>query len=140
MTAESNEYRPNFILVKTVTPAEAVSLLVDRFPFMLDLGESLEELKETGPFYTYVLFGEQVKRKQNDAAFLRLVSGFIDELAASNDWLLEEVLVVSLLEKLAEDPGLAAKLDVLISEKARGWLKDVERVIYKRIDQRPPVM
>ena len=48
--------------------------------------------------------------------------------------------MVSLLEKLAEDPGLAAKLDVLISEKARGWLKDVERVIYKRIDQRPPVM
>jgi hypothetical protein len=25
----------------------------------LDLGESLEELKETGPFYTYNLLGKQ---------------------------------------------------------------------------------
>lgn len=132
MKSESNQSSPDFVLLKTCTPAEAVSLLVDRFPIMLDLGESLDELKETGPFYAYDRFGAEVTNRANDEEFLRQVCLFIDELAASKDLLLEDVLVVSLLETFAEDPAVAAKVEILVGEKARMLLKDIEQKIYER--------
>jgi hypothetical protein len=98
LALDTNENRPNFISVKTAGPKEAVSLLLERFPMVLDLGESREELEDTGPFYAYNQFASEVQKRVNDEDFLKAVCTFMDELAASNDPLLENLLTVSVLE------------------------------------------
>jgi hypothetical protein len=107
-------------LLKKLTPAEAVSLLIERFPMVLDLGESREELIDTGPFYAFERFASEALKRKSDKNFLQLVGFFVDELAESKDPLLQELLVVSVLEKLAEDPNAAVKLIPHMGEKARG--------------------
>jgi len=115
-----------------MTSAEAVALLVERFPMVLDLGESQQELVKTGAFYAYDRFASEAQNRVNDPNFLRLIGFFIDELAESKEPLLQELLIVSLLEKLAEEPKVAAKFEPHIGEKAKGLLKEVERKFYGR--------
>jgi hypothetical protein len=68
----------------------------------------------------------------NDSAFLKSALGFIDELAVSGDLLLENVLIVSLLERLAVDRGLAHEIGRQLGERARRMLNDVERDMFGR--------
>jgi len=43
MVDESKHYQPDFTLVRTVTPAEALAFLIKRFPSVMQLGESQED-------------------------------------------------------------------------------------------------
>ena len=57
---------------------------------------------------------------------------FIDELANSCDDLLEELLVVDVLEGIAQDPQLAMKLRSKLGPKAGKFLECVEREFFGR--------
>jgi hypothetical protein len=60
------------------------------------------------------------------------VVGFINELADSGDDLLEEVLVVDVLEGVAQDPELLEAIKPKMNSKAANWLKRVETEFFGR--------
>jgi ribonucleotide reductase beta subunit family protein with ferritin-like domain len=62
------------------------------------------------PYYSYERFAEEVLRRKNDELFLKSVCAFINELAASRERWLQEVLGVALLESLAQDSEFAATM------------------------------
>lgn len=128
---QSNVNQPNFILKRTFTASEAVSLLTQRFP-ILSQTFSTEELKFDEPFSAYERLGSLVHDRFQDEPFLRTVAAFIDELASSDDPLLENVLNVSLLEKIAEEPTVASALKAYIGPKAADLLQSIEKEVFGR--------
>jgi len=120
------DHKPNFIIRKTCTPVEAVSLLVRRFPVVLDLGETKSELEQQGPYYAYANFASRILADLNDKSVRDSVVKFIDELAESQDTLLEDVLITSILEKIAEDPELSHNIRLELQQKGAGMLRRVE--------------
>jgi hypothetical protein len=110
----------------------AIVLLVDRFPEVLARVEAPQDAFMAPPYLAYELFAEEVVARREDDAFLNKASGFIDELAESGDSLLEEVLVVSVLEHIAQDVSVADKLKTKLRERARGMMKKVEAEYFGR--------
>jgi|SRR3954447_3684353 hypothetical protein len=127
MVDESNSYQPDFTLVRTFTPAEALALLVKRFPLVVQLGESEEELSETGPYYAYGVFASEAAGRAADPEFVRELARFANELAQSGDPLLRDLLITTIFEELAVDPELAARLKNFLGLKARELLDAVEQ-------------
>lgn len=99
---------------------------------ILQLVGSPDELNTAEPFYAYERFASLVQEKFEDQTFLRSVGAFIDELALSGDPLLENVLTVGLLERLAERPTVTAALKPYVGAKASDLLKRMEREIFGR--------
>ena len=128
---EEKRNEPNFILVPSSSPAEVVSLLLDRFPGMRDVvcpdEDSLAE-----PHRVYDSFASQVIKRIDDRVFTQSVGEFIDELAKSKEPLIGDVLVISLLEGIAVSPDAAKAMSNLIGEPARDLLQDVEKKMYGR--------
>jgi len=129
----SEENGGSFIRKRIMTASEAVSLLTEKFPGVMKLVESPDELMIAAPFYAYERFASHVQSRIDDQAFLRSVGEFIDELASSNDPLLENILAVTLLEKLAENPSVIAAVKPHIGIQASNLLSDVERTLFGRI-------
>ena len=120
-------YEPDFVVVKSRTPAELVSLLLNRFPGVREIVASRDE------FHVYEILASDVRTKLDDPSFLQEVGKFIDDLVVEeNDPLIGSVLVTSLLEGIAEDQEAAAQVSAVIGEKARALLRDVETKIYGR--------
>jgi|ERR1700722_1665097 len=130
---ESEKEGPNFVLVPTMTPREVVSLLLGRFPAMRDLVCPDEDCF-TEPTRVYDSFAAEVVRRVDDREVLKSVVRFIDEIAESKDPLLSTVLVICLLEGIAEDPDVARRVSGAVGETARTLLRDVERKIYHRMN------
>jgi hypothetical protein len=110
----------------------AIALLVDRFPEVLARVESPQDAFMAPPYLAYGLFAQEIVSKKQDEAFLNKASEFVDELAESGDPLLEEVLVLEILERVAEDASLANKLKAKIRERARNMMKQVEEEYFGR--------
>jgi hypothetical protein len=127
MSSKPREGQPDFVLSGTKTPAEVVALLLDRFPGICELVESPDELLLAPPFHAYECFASQIHSRIDDQAFLRSVGTFINELAQSDDPLIGDVLVTSVLESVAEDPAVAEKIAAQIDENARALLRDAQR-------------
>jgi hypothetical protein len=123
---------PDFIWIKTKTPSEVFSLLLDRFPGVRKLAESSEELTLAEPFHAYDLFGADICNRVSDNEFLQAAGSFINEMAESRDPLIGAVLVTGLLEKIAEDPKAVDAISKFVSPKVRELFRDVEEQFYKR--------
>src|SRR5271170_1506738 len=89
----SDEHKAvDFIVVRTMTPREVVSLLLSRFPTTRDLvcpDEYCFELTTV----VYDSFAKIVRERSDDSRFIQSVAFFIDELAESKDPLIKEVLI-----------------------------------------------
>jgi hypothetical protein len=126
-------YEPDFVVVRSRTPEEVVSLLLNRFPGVREIVASRDELYLAAPFHVYEILASDVRTKLDDPSFLQEVGKFIDDLVVEeNDPLIGSVLVTSLLEGIAEDPEAAAQISAVIGERARALLRDVEIKIYGR--------
>jgi hypothetical protein len=134
MKSHSGERKePDFTLIRSRTPSEVLSLLLERFPGIRELAASEDELHLAEPFHAYELFAADIRSRADDPIFLRAVGRFIDELAVDqSDSLVGSVLVTSLLEGIAEDPEAAAEVSAVIGERAGALLRDVEKKIYGR--------
>ena len=117
-----------------MTASDAVSLLLEKFPMMLQLVESPDDLLIAAPFHAYESFASEIERKLHDKAFLDSAASFINELAESGDPLLENVVTVSVLERLASDPSIAAEIKRYIGTRARDWMKRIERELFGRAE------
>ena len=124
---ESDETRREFVLKRTCTPAEAITLLMDRFPTILKLAESSETLAEMGPYYVYGTFADEVRRRNIDQNFLKSFGLFANELSDSTDPMLRDLLVTAILERVADDPGTAAKVRPYLGPRAQAMLNQVEK-------------
>jgi hypothetical protein len=110
----------------------AIALLVDRFPEILTRVDSPQDAFVAPPYLAYGLFAQEIVGRKGDEAFLSKASGFIDDLAESGDPVLEEVLVVSVLERVAEDASLTDKLKAKLRERARSMMQQVEAGYFGR--------
>ena len=130
MSSDTNK-EVNFILVRTMTPRELVSLLLSRFPATRDLvcpDEGCFEMQSV----VYDSFAEIVRERSDDPAFIQSVALFIDDLADKREPLVTEVLLSSLLEGIAVDEQLARMISRIISPQSRSLLHQVESNFYGR--------
>jgi hypothetical protein len=65
----------------------------------------------------------EVLENSSNEALLDTVSQFIDDLTNSGDDLLEQLLIVDVLEGIAQNPDLAKKFRTKISPKAVEFLE-----------------
>lgn len=114
----------------TLTPIDAVSLLVARFPALREIVDA--DGLSTSPHIAYGLLATEVLEKSADEALLDAVARFIDDLANSGDGLLEELLVIDVLEGIAQDPDVARRLKARINQKSASFLDSVEREFFGR--------
>jgi hypothetical protein len=110
----------------------AVALLVDRFPEVLARVDAPQDAFTASPYLAYGLFAQEVVEKKEENDFLNRATTFMNELAESGDALLEEVLVVSVLERIAEDESLVHKLKGKLRAKAGSLMKKVEEEYFGR--------
>ena len=129
--SSDKDQRVDFVLVRTMTPREVVCLLLNRFPTIRDLVCPDEDCFEL-PTIVYDTFARIVRERSGDPSFLHSVAFFIDELAESKDPLIGDVLVVCLLEGIAENARLARTISRTLSPKSRGLLHEVESKVYGR--------
>jgi|SRR5882724_9336663 len=115
---------PDFIWIKTKTPEEVTSLLLERFPEVRDLaGPSELILDET--FRAYGVFGAEIRRRIDDHSFLQSAGSFINELAESRDPLIGNVLEVGLLEDIAQESAAVNAISEYLSPKVKELIREV---------------
>jgi hypothetical protein len=110
----------------------AIAMLVDKFPNLLDRVDSPLDAFIASPYLAYGLFAQEVIDNRSDRTFMDRVCAFIDQLAESGDKLLEEVLVLSVLERVAEDGSLARELKGKLGVKAQKLIERVESEYFGR--------
>ena len=84
------------------------------------------------PTRVYDSFARVVIERSYDLDLIQSVVRFIDELAESNDPLIKDVLISSLLEGIAENEQLARMISRIISPQSRSLLHHVESNFYGR--------
>jgi hypothetical protein len=109
-----------------MTYAEAVTLIIERFPILRQRVDDLDDLFEM-PYVTYGLLASELLENPEDEVLFGLAAQFVDELANSGDDLLEELLVLDILEGIAQDRDLANKFRTKITPKAVSLLENVEK-------------
>jgi hypothetical protein len=92
------------IPVPMMGPEGAARFLRVRFPELGHLFGDPENLdpETPEPYHSYERFAEAVLRRQDDRLFLESVYAFINELAVSREYWLQEVLCVPLGESCTE--------------------------------------
>ncbi len=126
-----NRKEVDFVLVRTMTPREVVRLLLDRFPQDRNL-VCPDYAPSDDPFGAYDRFARLVIERSGDSTFIQLVALFIDELAMSKDWLVDNVLRASLLEGIANNGKVARIISRHLSPHSRNILHQVESDFYGR--------
>jgi len=121
----------DFLRLPNITPHQVVSLLLNRYPTVRDLVCSDEYCFEE-PTRVYDAFAKVVIERSYDPDFIQSVARFIDELAESDNLLIESVLSASLLEGIAENEQLARTISRSISPRSKRVLQEVESKIYGR--------
>jgi|SRR5271165_135968 len=114
-----------------MTTTDAVALLLKWFPALKERADDSSDLFEM-PHVAYGLLATDVLENSGDQVLVTKLGQFIDELANSGDDLLEELLVIDVLEGIAQDPDLATKMRLKISPKATDFLERVEREFFGR--------
>jgi hypothetical protein len=82
--------------------------------------------------FVYDRLATEMVRRWNEDLFHKRSCEFMDRLAESGDSLLEELLVICLLEKLAEDPEVVKDARACLGLKAAGFLRVVENEMFGR--------
>jgi len=113
----------------TLTSTDAVSLLVSGFPTLKPIID--EDELWASPHIAYGLLATELLGKE-DSSLLNSAAAFIDELANSGDKLIEELLVIDILEGIAQDPKIARRLKTKIGSKSAAFLERVEREYFRR--------
>lgn len=114
-----------------MTAADAVALLIERFPTLRERVDHPDDLFEM-PHVTYGLLATEVLENSDNEVLLSSVAQFVDELANCGNNLLEELLVIDVLEGIAQDSDLTTKLKAKITPKAVSLLEPVEREYFRR--------
>lgn len=122
----------DFALVRTMTSHEVVGLLLNRFPSLRGLVCPDEYCFEE-PTRVYDSFAGIVIERSDDPGFIQPVVLFIDELAESNDPLVKEILISSLLEGIAASAQVARMISRTMTPHSRSLLHEVESKIYGRV-------
>ena len=112
--------------------SHALRILRARFPEPSEHFGTPDEPEPGDPYVSYGLLAEEALQRRDDQAFLDHVFAFINELADSGDHLLEDLLFLSVLESLAQNPEFAASLYPKITVKAQKGLRLIERRYYGR--------
>jgi hypothetical protein len=110
----------------------ALSLALQTFPELEDRFEDPGDDFLSDVYYVYGLLATEIVNRWVDRQFRHRACMFIDRLANSGDSLLEELLVVGLLERLAEDAALATEAKACVSAKAAWYLSKVESEMFGR--------
>jgi hypothetical protein len=124
---------PGFIILRSLNDAEAVDLLLETFPELLE-NESRQDLLESGAYYVYERLGDRFRANSKDRMFLERVGAFVNRLEESRDTLLQNLLAVSLLENIAQDYRASDLLRGKLSPPARAVLEAVEADYFGRTD------
>jgi hypothetical protein len=127
---------PGFIILKSFNSAEALDLLLETFPELLE-NESRQDLLETGADYAYERLGDRFRENSTDLKFLERVAAFVNRLEESRDRFLLEFLIVSLLENIAQDCRASDLLKGRLSASARALLGEIEYHYFGRTDPAP---
>src|ERR1035437_9615491 len=93
-----------------MTSLNAINLLLKHFPVLLTRVDSQDDMMTAPPYFAYGLLATEVITRAADEEFVRDVCKFLDFMAGSGDPILEEVLVVSVLERIADEPGVVSSL------------------------------
>ena len=122
------------IPVPMMQPDDTLQLLRKRFPELAHLFSDPEHLDPEAPepYHSYERLAEEILRRQNDSGFLEPVYAFLNELALSREYWLEEAFGVALMENLAQDAAFAAMLYPHINDEAQRVLKAIEQQVYGR--------
>jgi hypothetical protein len=115
----------NFVWHRSSSDADAIGLLVRRFPFVLDLGESEQELAEMGAFYAYGIFTREIVKRALDEDLLRNAAEFVNDLAMSNDSYLESLACIGILEAIVDTPEVEERLSRYLGGKALEMWRDL---------------
>jgi hypothetical protein len=126
------DYTPNFIVVPQFGPEEALALLRSRFPELASEFSALPEMDATDAYHVYGCFAAQAMLRRGDEAFMSRVFQFVNELAASLDSTLDDLLAFSVLETFGQDVEFCDLLYPNICVKAQQMLKDLEEHYYGR--------
>ena len=112
------------------TVGEALELLRSNFPDLISCADTYEGAPE--PYYSYERFAEKILQRKSDPDLLNRVCLFIDDMTESRSNLIRELLVVSILEALAQDALMAKNIRGHVSPTAADLLRLVERRVYGR--------
>jgi hypothetical protein len=110
----------------------ALDLALNTFPELKDRFDGPDEEFAEDVYFVYDLLSSEMVRRWSDEPFRKRSCDFLDRLAESGDPLLEELLVVCLLEKVAEDSTISEQAKACVGEKAGGFLRRVEREMFGR--------
>lgn len=115
-------------------PSDAVRLLRSRFPELAHLFGDPEhpDPESPEPYRSYECFAEEILKRQQDSNFLGAVYAFLNELALSREYWLQEAFGVALMESLAQEAEFTANLYSHINVEAQEVLKNIEKGVYGR--------
>jgi len=133
LPSHENSYveSPGFIILKSFSDAEAVDLLLETFPELLET-ESRQDLLESGAYSAYERLGDKFRENSATPEFLERVGAFANRLEESRDTLLRNLLAVSLLENIAQDYRASDLLKGKLSPPAHAVLEAVESDYFGR--------
>jgi hypothetical protein len=120
-----------------MTSSEAIDLLVKHFPILLSRVDVKEDLAFAPPYFAYGLLATEVINRSEDREFVREVCKFLNFMAASGDPILEEVLAVSVLERIADESGVVINVRQCLDRGALAVLDCIETEIFGRKTGRP---
>lgn len=112
-------------------PREAIQLLVAKFPILAERSGESDYLTDS-PHVMYNLLATEIHDNRGDLSLLNRVAEFIEDLANSNDDLLQELLVIDLLEGIAQDENLSRQLGAKLSSRSAALLSRVEKEYFGR--------
>ena len=110
----------------------ALALAFTTFPELKDKFDGPDDEFLEDVYYAYGLLSTEIVGRWIDESFRKRCCQFMDGLAESGDSLLEELLVVCLLEKVAEDSTISERAKTCLGEKAGSSLRRVEREMFGR--------
>jgi hypothetical protein len=111
---------------------DAVSCAVEAFPELRERADSPDDRLLAIPYFVYGLLADEISERWRDKAFWVRACEFMDRLAESGDDVFEEMLVVGLLENIADDPALAEHARESLGAKAVAFLSRVESEMFGR--------
>jgi hypothetical protein len=111
---------------------EALNRALEAFPELRERVDSPDDGLLAIPYFVYGLLAGEISERWRDESFWARACKFMDRLAESGDDVFEELLVVGLLESVAEDPTLAEYARKSLGAKAVAFLRRVESELFGR--------
>lgn len=115
-----------------MTNLDAIELLLKHFPILLSRVDSKEDMEIAAPYFAYGLLATEVINRVGDEQFIRKVCKFLNFMAESKDAILEEVLAVSVLEKIADEPAVVNSVKRWLNEDTLAALELIETEMFGR--------